>query len=246
MGKKKQQEKKQSNPNPPIWDRYQHVLSIIVAIITLAATIVLAVSASIIAFRANRVASAGNDIAVLQSPVLFTTHVSVSEPGDFGYIAVNNFEELDISIEWVDFVEVTILSGSVRSMGVIVPNIDNSLRVIPMPDEKFAANEGLLTQEQSIIITINEPLVFTPNRYFAYSFIYAIAGDGTIVTVMKIYTNKNGNITPHPDVFNNVMLVGGSSWVYDVEENPTQRMHDDAQFVTDRFRNVHRMLDEYR
>ena len=78
-----------------------------------------------------------------------------------------------------------------------MPRSHTTHRIIPMPDETFSAIGGSVTSGNSINITVNEPLVMTPNNHFAYIFLYAIDGNGTVVTAMQIYRNDNGNLVSH-------------------------------------------------
>ena len=207
-----------------------------------------AIRANDIAVEANNVASEAMRLAVLESPILLTTAVHMSPSSDYGFSIGGDFRgtsRID-DVLWVDSVDVLVLTGSVFSLGVIVPRTHTTHRIFAIPEKVFSTMEGPIMSGYSVNITVHEPLLLTPNNYFAYMFIYAIAGNGTVVTTMQIYKNENGIITPHARMIYNLELAGGNSWIYDISGDPSDSMLSDANIVTEHFREVHRLLNEYR
>ena len=225
-------------------EKYQHTISLtamIIAFLSLLVTVYLMIVANNIATETKR-------LAELESPVLLTTSVNVSQQGAYNFSVDSDFRDslrID-SVLWVESVEVSVLTGSIFSLGVVVPRSYTTHRVIAMPDEFFSEMEGAIMPGYSVSITVHEPLLLTPNNYFAYTFLYAIAGNGTVVTAMQIYINEDGNILPFERMFYNVALAGGNNWIYDISENPSDSMLDDANVITEHFREIHRLLNEYK
>ena len=225
-------------------EKCQHTISLIamiIAFLSLLATVYLMIVANNIATETKR-------LAELESPVLLTTNVNASQPGAYNFSVDGDFRDsskID-NVLWVDSIDVSVLTGSIFSLGIVVPRSYTTHRIIAMPDEAFSVMEGSIMPGYSINIVVNEPLLLTPNNHFAYTFLYAIAGNGTVVTAMQLYINENGNIVPVERIFYNVILAGGNSWIYDIFSNPDNSMLDDANVITEHFREVHRLLNEYK
>jgi len=208
----------------------------------------LATEANSVAVYANNVATEAKRLAVMESPILLTTAVHMSLSSGYGFSIGEDFygaSGID-DVLWVDSVDVLVITGSVFSLGVVVPRSHTTHRIFAIPEEAFSRMEGPIMPDYSVSITVHEPLLLTPNNHFAYMFFYAIAGNGTVVTAMQIYRNENGTITPHARMIYNLELAGGNSWIYDINKNPSDSMLYDANIITEHFREVHRLLNEYR
>jgi len=186
-----------NNMSVKTWlESWQHVISLLamlIAVISVVTTVCLtrranniAVEANNVAIYANNVATEANDIAieannvateakrlaVLESPILLTTAVHTSPSNGYGFSIGEEFYE-DSRIDdvlWVDSVDVLVLTGSVFSLGVIVPRSHTTHRIFAIPEEVFSIIEGPIMPGYSVSITVHEPLLLTPNNHFAYMF----------------------------------------------------------------------------